>query len=54
MRKVLDVLPVTELMTLLVEDQAEAPWEKSVKLLVKRLTEPPVHPDVLMTGEAGW
>ena len=54
MRKVLDVLLVTEVMKVLVEDQVEVQWGKSVRLLVKRSIVPPVHSDVLMTGEAGW
>lgn len=48
------MLPVTELMKVLVEDQAEPPWGKSVRFLLKRPIVPPVHPDVLMTGEAEW
>lgn len=48
------MLPVTELMKELIEDQAEAPRGKFVRLLVKRSIVPPVYPDVLMMAEPGW
>lgn len=54
LQKILDVLPVTELMEVQIEDQEKAPRGKSVRLMVKRLIVPAVHPVVLMMGEPGW